>query len=203
MRVQSFFVVAAVFFLSGLGCGKPSELKTVDVTGTVTYNGQPVDAATVSFVDPKPDGKSATATTDAQGKFKLQTFLGGTKMQSGAVPGDYVATVTKAATGGGSGTGIASTPVGGLTPEEEERVKAMSPEEQKAYAEKRGGPGLSADQMANLGKPGQMTKPPNQAGANAPAVSGLPGKYARPDTSDLKYTVQAGKTNDFNLELTD
>lgn len=73
--------------------------ETVAVTGTVTYNGQPVEGATVTFSPDIPQhelamgktgGHAAFATTDAKGVYSLYTAWG-----SGAVPGDYNVTVTK------------------------------------------------------------------------------------------------------------
>lgn len=101
-------VMARCFFLFSLavcGCGAPS-LPTVPVTGTVKYQGNLVEGATVVFVDIKPNGKSAAGITDAQGNFTLETSLGGSgaKTAKGALPGDYVVLVTKAA-GPGEGQG--------------------------------------------------------------------------------------------------
>lgn len=72
---------------------------TVAVTGTVKYNGQPVEGATVTFSPDIPQHELATgksggypafATTDAQGVYSLYTAWG-----TGAVPGNYNVTVTK------------------------------------------------------------------------------------------------------------
>jgi len=97
----------AILYLVGgtilCGCGSggaknDKRLKTVNVSGVVTYKGQPVDGATVTFnpgVATNPnaasDGKSAFATTDAQGRYNLGTYATG----DGAIPGKYFVTVTK------------------------------------------------------------------------------------------------------------
>ena len=44
-----------------------------NVTGTVTYQGKPVDGATVAF-NPEGGGRAASGRTDASGKFQLTTL---------------------------------------------------------------------------------------------------------------------------------
>jgi hypothetical protein len=77
------------------GCSGAKTPATSTVKGTVTYNGAPVDGATVVFA-PTSTGKPATAVTDSSGHYELSTF--GSK--DGASPGDYTVTVTKTATEG-------------------------------------------------------------------------------------------------------
>jgi hypothetical protein len=75
------------------GCGKPVDPNrptTVRVTGTITYNQQPVEGAGVVFV-PQDHSHAATARTNAEGRFQLRTF--GTN--DGAVPGSFKVTVVK------------------------------------------------------------------------------------------------------------
>lgn len=84
----------AVLFLGLLlagGCRAKDGPHTVPVTGTVTFKGQPVDAALVSF-SPKTTGvRSAVARTDARGRFQLMTIF----PADGAMPGSYVVTISK------------------------------------------------------------------------------------------------------------
>lgn len=76
----------AALALAGCG-GKKEEGSGRPVTGKVTYNGQPVADATVTFVGP---ANSAFGRTDAEGNFKLRTTVGE------KVPlGDYQVTVMK------------------------------------------------------------------------------------------------------------
>lgn len=91
-------VLAGLACLVATGCGtqQASRPKTYPVEGTVKYNGQPVEGASVTFVpkegstaDPKP--QAATAITDSSGYYSLGTFASG----DGAVPGDYLVKVTK------------------------------------------------------------------------------------------------------------
>jgi hypothetical protein len=88
---RASIVAALVAVLSLAGCGgKKEEGNGRPVTGKITYNGQPIAEATVTFVG---DFNSAFAQTDAEGNFKLKTALGD------KVPlGDYQVTVIKTET---------------------------------------------------------------------------------------------------------
>lgn len=72
--------------LASCGSDRPA---TVEVKGKVTYKNQPVEGAAVMFQS--TTGKPATGETDAEGNFTLRTF----GANDGAVPGDYVVTITK------------------------------------------------------------------------------------------------------------
>ena len=72
-----------------LGCGEGGSSETVKVTATVTYNGQPVDGATVTFIG---DGQHASSgVTDQNGVVRPWTSREG----DGVVPGNYRVTVRK------------------------------------------------------------------------------------------------------------
>jgi hypothetical protein len=95
----SFVYIAALCLVALVGCGgtKPGPA-TVEVTGTVTLSGTPVEGASILFSpDIGSDDKrlASQATTDSQGRFKLSTHVGGGKFKSGIVPGKYVVTVSK------------------------------------------------------------------------------------------------------------
>ncbi len=76
-----------------LGCGaEPDKIKVVAVTGTVTLDGQPLDDAMVSFLPQTAQGVAAAATTDAKGRYSLQTA--GVRKQ-GAAPGEYKVIIMK------------------------------------------------------------------------------------------------------------
>ena len=70
------------------GCTGNS-LNTVPVSGKVTYQGQPVEGATVSFVG-EGELKTAVAITKADGSYQLMTLD-----SKGAMPGSYPVVVTK------------------------------------------------------------------------------------------------------------
>jgi len=69
----------------------------IPVTGTVTYDGKPLEQATVVFLAPVP-GKSrslaAVAITDAAGRFVLRTY----RDHDGAIAGRHQVTVHKSVT---------------------------------------------------------------------------------------------------------
>jgi hypothetical protein len=70
------------------GCGT-SNSEYVAVTGTVTYQGEPVEGATVAF---RGEGSAppALGVTSASGQFSLRTGA-----NPGAIPGEHIVTVTK------------------------------------------------------------------------------------------------------------
>lgn len=87
--VLGLVVTSSVLMGCG-GGGDPDRPATTPTTGVVTYNGDPVEGATVTF-KPGAEGKAAFGKTDAEGKFSITTFEGG----DGAIPGSYTIAVTK------------------------------------------------------------------------------------------------------------
>lgn len=80
-------------FLSGCGSAPTSKREPVfPVSGKVSYKGQPVAGADVTFFC-KEKNMSSFAKTDAEGKFKLTTFAS----FDGAPAGKYSITVSKPA----------------------------------------------------------------------------------------------------------
>ena len=75
-----------------MGCN--NKLATVNVSGTVTFEGEPLADATINF-SPQVQGQGhpAYAITDANGHYKLQTALG--KPDAGTTPGVYEISITK------------------------------------------------------------------------------------------------------------
>ncbi len=113
LRFSLCILVCAAVTVALTGCGGGgADLGTSTVTGTVTYNGEAVEGASVGFVPSGEGGKMAAGTTDAQGKFTLTTIEAG----DGAVPGSYQVSVSK--TEGGAAAG-------GEQTEEEARAAAM------------------------------------------------------------------------------
>lgn len=70
-----WIVLAGLALAVGQGCsgGKKGDPNGQLVTGKVTYQGNPVDGAFVTFASPSA---SAFGQTDAEGKFKLTTSTG-------------------------------------------------------------------------------------------------------------------------------
>ncbi len=91
-RTFCLLVVGAFLFVS-IGCGEgPTAGTPVPVTGTITYKNKPVEGAQVTFLSTAEEGaRSASGTTAADGSFTLTT----NKTGDGAVPGDYIVTVSK------------------------------------------------------------------------------------------------------------
>lgn len=73
-------LVAAAFAL--FGCGEKTG--TIPISGKVTYQGKPVANARVMFT-PKSGGRPADGNTNADGGYRLGTFMAG----DGALPGEY------------------------------------------------------------------------------------------------------------------
>jgi hypothetical protein len=83
-------VAIAVVALIGCSGSADERQKVVPVSGSVTYNGQPVAGATVVFLT-KGSSPGATGQTASDGTFRLTTYDEG----DGAAPGRYSVTVTK------------------------------------------------------------------------------------------------------------
>ncbi len=85
-----------LFFVPVLfvGCGNDGKIKTEYVDGIVTMNGEPLVLANVTFypVD-EAKGREAYGSTDESGKYTLTTDGG--REEGGALPGEYIVTVSK------------------------------------------------------------------------------------------------------------
>ena len=80
------------------GCSRsPKGPETVEVTGTVTFDGTPIEGANVIFhpVENGDQSLSSQSITDKEGRFELSTFVGGSKFKPGIAPGRYAVAVTK------------------------------------------------------------------------------------------------------------
>lgn len=76
--------------LATLGCGEPGvPADAATVKGVVTYNGEPVSGATVTFRS--DENRSAIGKTNEQGEYTLNS----PQIPGGAAPGNYTITVTK------------------------------------------------------------------------------------------------------------
>jgi hypothetical protein len=79
----------AVVIICAAGCSKGGDFSTVAVSGKVTYHGQPVEGATISFI-PDAAGRPATAISTAGGMYRLRTLDA-----DGANAGQYTVVVQK------------------------------------------------------------------------------------------------------------
>ena len=90
LRVGMLGLLAGL--LVACGCQKgPKTPPTYPVSGKVTYKGEPVEGATVSFLPSAEGGQAASGVTDASGQYKLTSF----KKDDGAVAGQYKVAIAK------------------------------------------------------------------------------------------------------------
>lgn len=91
--------------ISGCG-GSVAGPGMADVTGTVTYNGEPVEGANVIFYPVIGDDQTLTsqARTEKDGRFRMTTHVGGGKFQPGIAPGKYSVAISKPDTAAIKGT---------------------------------------------------------------------------------------------------
>lgn len=90
VRLGAWLLAAVFAFAAGCGPSGPPRPKTYPVSGTVTYKGEPVADANLNF-QLLTGSCSAFAKADAAGRYELMTFVQG----DGAVPGDYLVSITK------------------------------------------------------------------------------------------------------------
>ena len=84
------FILAPVLLLMAGGCGDDSGLPTrYAVSGTVNYNGAPVEKGKIDFVPTSPDGRAASGDIE-NGSYKLTTL----NPNDGALPGSYKVTIS-------------------------------------------------------------------------------------------------------------
>jgi len=98
-KILTIFSCLLVLLLL-IGCGRSGLPGLVPAAGIVTFNDVPIEGATVSFA-PKSgtaDVRSASATTDKNGKFVASTLNYG----DGMSPGEYLVFVTKTTGTGGA-----------------------------------------------------------------------------------------------------
>jgi len=114
-RVQCSFVVAVVVATFAVGCGQGSKL--LPASGTITYQGKPVDGALVTFLG--EGNVLGSGTTDAAGKFTIST-LG----KPGAVPGKNAVAITKTTGGSAAPAGMKAQ----ATPPSAEEIQKMQAE---------------------------------------------------------------------------
>jgi hypothetical protein len=181
---------ASVATLALCGCTKGTTLKTVQVTGKVTYKDQPLEGATVAFVKEVQAGEvahPASGKTDAQGMYKLVSFESPSKPVDGVVPGKYKVTVTKQTT---------DAPVMGFN--------GMSPEE---IAKKMGG-ATDDDRAKMASQAGGKTPAATKTGQNEASQEGMPKtesliplRYSNAKETDLEADVKESGAQTINFDL--
>ncbi len=90
-----FFAALLISLAALVGCGPDPNIGKV--TGTITYKGQPVEGAKVTFRPTTPDGVLAVDTTDAAGRYELTAPVASKRkaIEHGAFAGKYHVTVRK------------------------------------------------------------------------------------------------------------
>ena len=87
------FGFCVLVLLAMNGCGKV-DAEFRHVSGIVTYDGAPLEGASVAFVPVDESGVAATGVTDASGKYSL-TSTTAKKFGTGAKPGKYLVKISK------------------------------------------------------------------------------------------------------------
>jgi hypothetical protein len=88
-RIHSLRVWYALLILPILGCGDSGGLPArYRISGTVTYNGKPLEQGNINFVPDGPGGRPAGGTI-SDGQYTLTTQ----DLNDGAVPGKYKVSV--------------------------------------------------------------------------------------------------------------
>ena len=125
MRNILLFVTIFTALALTTGCGD-GKIATLKVTGTITFDGEPLAEANVNFTPKTPgQGNPAYAVTDDQGHYKLQTLLG--KAEAGTTPGDYDVYITKMEKVASSNGGTLGAPTA-PSPESMRQPKSVIPE---------------------------------------------------------------------------
>ncbi len=101
MTLSLVRLTLALSAVTAIGCGSEviDRPVRVPVAGVITLGKQPLANATVVFI-PTSHTYPATAMTDENGRYELQTFEPG----DGAVPGEFKVTVRKVEVKAGKGT---------------------------------------------------------------------------------------------------
>jgi len=189
---SAFFAASwLIALLADAGCSPNPKLPTVPAAGTVTYKGEPVEGAEITFMPLSPEsGKPALAVTDAQGRFTLQTSAGGTAKADGALVGEYSVTVVKRLLGPSPVTQMSQSDWKHLPKEEQDKMRAGH------------SMGPSADETASATGDARKDLVTSKV-VKDEKTSQLPAKYADPNRSDLLASVKAGDPNDFTFDLLD
>jgi hypothetical protein len=177
--MRQLFLLFACGAVALAGCGKAASVKTYPVTGTVTYNGKPLEGATVVYVPTNPDAPRVSGSTDSDGKFSLSTFVSASEILRGAPADEYKVLVTKvnveqaAAT---SGPDFQNLPM----------------EQKQAAMQKAMGAGAADPTNPEKHKP-EALRP----------KSLVPEKYNNPKTTPLSKVVVVGNNEPHDFKLTD
>jgi hypothetical protein len=94
------YVVIGVSLLLASGCGNQQSRQTdlpdsvPPVSGKVTLDEKPLKGATVLFNSADSSAPGAVGVTDAEGRYELSVGYSGGESKKGAIPGEYLVTVS-------------------------------------------------------------------------------------------------------------
>ncbi|HJT32406.1 MAG TPA: carboxypeptidase-like regulatory domain-containing protein [Pirellulales bacterium] len=158
------------------GCGqKRSGIVTYPVTGKVTYKGDPVAGASISYASKNPDAPKAGATTNSDGEFSLSTYVSPTEVLKGAPPGDYQVVIVKQISQVKSDEANVDLANATMEQRQEHMRKQWAAQQQRS--------------------PENKTPPKPK--------SAIPEKYSTIEKTDLKATVVSGANDPVEFKLTD
>jgi hypothetical protein len=108
MKLTRSINLIVLIFLGFLAGCSPAGVPVFSVSGIVTYQGNPVENALVSFIPESPEARGASAMTESNGQFVVVTQ--GAK-ENGAMTGKYKITITKLIEIDNSGNEVIRKPV--------------------------------------------------------------------------------------------
>ncbi|MEX1042205.1 MAG: carboxypeptidase-like regulatory domain-containing protein [Pirellulaceae bacterium] len=92
---QSFILILAGV-VTLFGCDRTLQIEGLTkVSGTVTYQGEPIEGATVTFSPADETGRAASGRTDSKGRFNLTTL----NHSDGIMAGHYKVAISKTEVG--------------------------------------------------------------------------------------------------------
>lgn len=91
------FALAIVFFSLAIlpGCGKDNPLGRLPVSGTVTFQGKPLDQGSIEFAPVDPLGKTKAGASITEGRYSIET-------DQGLAPGTYIVRIFSSEGGAGA-----------------------------------------------------------------------------------------------------
>lgn len=80
-----------LFFLQGCGGTEDKRPQRTAVSGIVTFDGEPIEGASITFRPVEESGQTANGRSNEEGQFQMGTFEG----TDGVVAGDYIVMISK------------------------------------------------------------------------------------------------------------
>lgn len=215
-------LVVGLLVSAAIGCAEAEKQPLpVPAGGAVTYHGKPLEGAQVSFLSTDTRrGRIASAVTDKQGEFQLETFPSPGQKAAGALPGTYQVAIRKRepnepaggaernAAPGPATAGPSSPPPPSETPGPSAADKSESSDTKTrapSKAESAKGPAAAPSarppnaSTGGAGAGGMPAKPPDVKEGK----SLIPERYGNPEESGLTAVVKPEGNEPFQFDLTD